>query len=257
MYSAPVPPTAPEPAGPGLSEPQRLVNVFIAPRKTFADLQRNPSWWVPWLISAVFTLIFSIVAVQKIDMRQFAQQQIDKSPLVQRQMEQLTPEQRAQNLALRATITKVFFYAAPVVALIGGLIYAAVLMAIFNFMLGAEVSFSRALAVVFYAGLPGVIAAILLTVSFLASADPSTIDIAGNPMPTNLGFFLDPQGNKALYALASALDIFKIWYVILLGLGFAAASSNRKPSIKTGIVTVFAAYGIVVLIGLGFKLAFS
>jgi hypothetical protein len=151
----------------------------------------------------------------------------------------------------------VIFYITPLFTLIGGLIYAAVLMAIFNFMLGAEVPFARALAVVFYAGLPGVLGAILLTISFLASADPSTIDLAGNPMPTNLGFFLDPQGNKALYALASALDIFKIWYVILLGLGFAVASSNRKPSIKTGIVTVFIAYGIVVLIGLGFKLAFS
>lgn len=257
MYPVASLPIDPEPTGPGLSEPQRLVNTFIAPRKTFTDLKRNSSWWVPWAISAVFALLFAIVAVQKIDMRQFAQQQIDKSPMAQRQMEQMTPEQRAQNLAVRATFTKVIFYLTPLFTLIGGLIYAAVLMAIFNFMLGAEVPFSRALAVVFYAGLPSVLGAIILTISFLASADPSTIDLSGNPMPTNLGFFLDPQGNKVLYSLASALDIFKIWYVVLLGLGFAIASSNRKPSIKTGIVTVFIAYGIVVLIGLGFKLAFS
>ena len=257
MYAAPVPPTAPEPTGPGLSEPQRLVNVFIAPSKTFEDLKRNPSWWVPFLISAIFGLLFGIVVVQKIDMRQFAQQQIDKSPLAQKQLERLTPEQREQNLSIRAAFTKGTFYGIPVFVLLGGLLFAAILMAIFNFILGAEVSFARALGVVFYAGIPGIIRSVLLIISLLTSSDPSTIDLSGNPMPTNPGFFLDPQGNKVLYSLASALDIFTIWYVVLLGLGFAAASMNRKPARGTGIATVFVCYGIIVLIGLGFKVAFS
>src|ERR1051326_21003 len=256
MYAAPVPPTA-EPTGTGLSEPQRLVNVFIAPRKTFTDLQRNPSWWVPWLISAVFTLIFSVIAVQKIDIPRFLQEQVDRSPRAQKRLENLTPEQRAQGMAIQATFTKVGFYAAPIITLIVGLIIAAVLMAVYNFVLGAEVPFERALAVVFYAGLPGILGTILLIISFLATPDPNTIDITRNPMPTNPGFFLDPEGNKLLYGLASAIDIFKIWWVVLLGLGFSAASSNRKPNTSTAITTAFVCYGIVVLIGIGFKVAFS
>jgi hypothetical protein len=260
QYPAAVPfgdPGTPGPAGPGLSEPQRLVNTFIAPKKTFEDLKRNPSWWVPWLIVALFTLAFGIVVVQKVDMERFSQQQIDKSKFAQRQMEQLTPEQRAKNLSIRATITKVTFYIAPAFTLLGGLLIAAILMAVFNFMLGAEVSFSRALAVTFYAGLPGIIRTALLIVSLLTASDASTIDIAGNPMPTNPGFFMDPEGNKALYSLASSLDIFLIWYVILLGIGFATASSNRKPSTSTGVATMFVVYGILVLIGMGLKVAFS
>lgn len=255
MYPASVS-LSPEPTGPGLSEPQRLLNTFIAPTKTFEDLKRNSSWWVPWLISSVFALVFAVVAVQKIDMVRFVQQQIDKSPSAQKRMEQATPEQRAQGIAIQATITKVTFYIVPLFLLIGGLITAAVLMAVFNFLLGAEVPFSRAMAIAFYAGLPGILGSILLIVSFLVSADPSTIDIAGNPMPTNPGFFLDPQGNKILYGLASALDVFKIWWVALLGLGFSVASSNRKPTVGTGLTTAFVAYGIVVLIGICFKLAF-
>jgi hypothetical protein len=151
----------------------------------------------------------------------------------------------------------VTFYGFPVLALIIGVILAAILMAVFNFLLGAEVTFPRAMAVVFYAGIPGIIKSVLLVVSLLASADPSTIDLSGNPMPTNPGFFLDPQGNKAIYALASSIDIFAIWYVVLLGLGFSAASANRKPNSSTGVTTVFVAYGILVLIGVGLKVAFS
>jgi hypothetical protein len=257
MYSVPGQPSPPEPEGPGLSEPQRLVNVFIAPSKTFTDLKRNSSWWVPWLISAVFTLIFGVIAVQKIDMTRFVQEQVDRSPAAQKRMERLTPEQRTQGLAMQATITKVSFYMVPVFGLLFGLLAAAVLMFVYNFMLGAEVPFSRAMAIVFYAGLPGILGTIILIVSFLTSADPSTIDISRNPMPTNLGFFMDPEGNKVLYGLASALDLFRLWWVALLGLGFAVASSNRKPSVATSMTTAFVVYGVVVLIGIGFKVAFS
>jgi hypothetical protein len=246
MYSAPLPPTAPEPAGPGLSEPQRLVNTFIAPRKTFEDLKRNPSWWVPWLITGIFSIIFGAVAVQKIDIPRFLQQQIEKSPSAQRRLEQLTPEQRERGMAVQATIVKGTFFAFPVISLLSGLVIAAVLMAVFNFILGAEVPFQRAMAVVFYSYVPLIISTILLTVSILVSSDPNTIDIT-NPMPTNPGFFMDPLGNQFIYSIASSLDIFSIWVVTLLGLGFATTSSNRRPDAATGITTMFVVFAIFVL----------
>jgi hypothetical protein len=248
-------PSAAEPAGPGLSEAQRLINTFIAPKKTFEDLKRKPSWWVPWAVSALFTLIFGIVAVQKIDIARFIQQQIDRSPSAQRRMEQLTPEQREKGIAMQATGTKVVFYIYPLVILVGGLVFAAILMAVFNFMLGAEVPFQRAMGVVFYSFFPWNLATILLTVSVLVSSDPNSIDLT-NPMPTNPAFFMDPQGNKFIYAIVSSLDIFKIWAVILLGLGFATASSNRKPTAGTAITTVFIIYAVLVLAGAAWKSVF-
>lgn len=244
-YNA-APVMAPEPMGPGLSEPQRLVNTFIAPKKTFEDLKRNASWWVPWLIMAIFSVTFGAVAVQKLDMVRFLQREIDKSPSAQKRMEQVPPERREGILAVQATVAKGFFYAAPVLNLIGGLIIAAVLMFIFNFMLGAEVPFPRAMAIVFYSFLPYIFYNILLTISLLVSSDPNTIDIT-NPMPTNAGFFLDPTANQFLYSVGSSIDIFNIWVLILMGLGFSTASSNRKPTASTGIISAFVAFGIFVL----------
>jgi len=253
-YAAPT--MAPEPAGSGLSEPQRLINTFLAPKKTFEDLKRNARWWAPWAISAVFTLIFAIAVVQKVDMVRFAQQQNERSPAQQRRLEGLTPEQRQQGLAIQATVTKVIFYAWPVVILLGGMLFAAILMGVFNFVLAAEVSFGRALGVVFYSFFPWNLATILLTISLLVSADPNSIDL-NNPMPTNPGFFLDPLGNKFLYTIASSLDIFRIWALILLGIGFSAASTNGKPRRDTAITTMFVVYGILVLIVLCVKAIFG
>jgi len=248
-----VPTLGPEPAGPGLSEPQRLVNTFIAPRKTFEDVKRNASWWAPWLLGAIVGLIFAVLAMQKIDMGHFIQQQIDRSPAAQRRMERLTPEQRTAGIEIQKTITKGFFYALPVISLVRGLVVAAVLLFIFNFVLGAEVPFARAMAVVFYAYVPFVVIySILLIISLLVSADPNAIDLS-NPMPTNPGFFMDPLGNQFVFTFASALDIFNIWTIILLGLGFSTASSNRKPSAGTGILTVAVIYAIVIFCSAAWK----
>jgi Yip1 domain len=255
---APAPANAPlpEPEQPGLSEMQRLINVFIAPRKTFEDLKLNSSWWVPWLLGAIVALAFGVVVVQKVDLVRFARQQVEQSRLAQRQMEQLTPEQQEQQFRIRANITKYTFYISPVFSLIGGLIIAAVLMAVFNFGFAAEVPFRRALAIVFYSFLPRTAYYLLMCVSLLASSDPNSIDIAVNPMPTNPGFFMDPQGNKFLYSLISNVDLFAIWVVVLIGLGFAAASPNRKLKAGTAITTMLVIYGILILIGAGFKAAF-
>lgn len=246
--------SAPEPVQqPSLSEPARLINTFSAPSKTFEDIKRAPRWWAPWLVSAVFAMIVGVIAVQKLDMVRLVEQAIEQSPSAQHRMEQLSPQQREQAIGLQATITRISFYSAPIFSLIFGVIIAAILMAVFNFGFGAEVPFPRAMAVTFYAFLPGVITAILLIISLLVSSDPNSINFAArNPVATNPGFFMDSGSNKFLHAIASGLDVINIWTVVLLGLGFSVASPNRKPSPKTGIVTMLVIYGVIVLVRAGF-----
>jgi len=261
MSTPPPPITAPlepgaQPTQPGLSEAARLIDIFIAPRKTFEDLRQNPSWWVPFLLGAIISLAFGIVVVQKIDMVHFTRQQIEQSKAAQRQIEQLSPEQQEQAIQSRANFTKYVFYITPIFGLIGSLIMAAVLMGVFNFGFAADIPFNRALAIVFYSFFPRALYAVLLGVSLLVASDPNAIDIAGNPMPTNPGFFMDPQGNKFIYSLASNLDIMALWTVVLLGLGFSAASNNPKLKAGTTIATMCVIYGLLILIGAGFKAAF-
>jgi Yip1 domain len=254
--AAPLQPGA-EPTQPGLSQAARLINIFIAPRKTFEDLRLNASWWVPFLLGAVISLAFGIVAVQKIDLVRLTRQQIEQNKFAQRQIEQLPPEQQERAYQQGATRSKFAFYLSPVIGFIGSLICAGVLMGVFNFGFAAEIPFKRALAIVFYSFFPRALYAVLLAISLLVASDPNAIDIAGNPMPTNPGFFMDPQGNKFIYSLASNLDIMALWTVILLGLGFSAASTNKKLSSGTTIATMCVIYGGLILIIAGLKVAFS
>ncbi len=258
MSTPPPPMSSPQPVEPGLSEGSRIMNSFIAPSKTFADLRTNPRWWMAWLLTAVFLLISAVVIVQKVDMEQMVRHRVEQSKMAQRQMERLSPVQQEQSMRMQVMINKAQFFFRPAFALIGGLIVAAVLMAIFNFGMAAEIPFQRALAVVFYAGLPvAAVKAALLCLSLFVSADPSGIDPDINPVATNPAFFMErATASKFLYGVVSGVDVLAIWSVILLGIGFAIAANNRKISKGTAIATMFAIYAVVVLVFAGIGAAF-
>ncbi len=40
----------------GLSQVERVVDTFIAPSKTFTDILRSTSWWLPFLLAVVVSI---------------------------------------------------------------------------------------------------------------------------------------------------------------------------------------------------------
>ena len=49
-----------------LSQWERVLDTFIAPSKTFTDILRDSSWWLPWLLGVLVTLSFGVAVQQKI-----------------------------------------------------------------------------------------------------------------------------------------------------------------------------------------------
>src|ERR1700753_2980432 len=115
-----------------LSEGERLVDTFIAPSKTFTDILRSSSWWLPFVLAVIVSLAGAFAIGQKIGFETIAQTQVEKNPKAEERMSQLTPDQRAQQIHLSAVITKYISYAVPVVILIFSLLGTLVLWASFN-----------------------------------------------------------------------------------------------------------------------------
>ncbi|MDP9263403.1 MAG: YIP1 family protein [Acidobacteriota bacterium] len=256
MSTAPVAaPAAPAPDSgqPGLSQGARIVNTFFAPSKTFTDIKRSAAWWAPFLLMAVFSYGFVAVVAKKVGFEQVVQNQMKLNPKAQERIEQMPADQRAQQMRIQVAVTKGISYGFPVFNLIVLTIIAAILMASFNFGAGAEIPFKQALAVVIYANLVGIVKAALAMVSLLAGADPEGFTFQ-NPVATNLGYFVDPTTSRALYGLASAVDIIAIWVLLLTGIGFARIS---KLKTATTISVVFGWYLLVTLVSAGLAAAFS
>lgn len=239
-------PPLPEAAPPELSEPQRIINTFVAPSKTFEDIRRNASWWAPWLLLSICSLIFGLARYQRVDARQLAERRIEQSSMAQQRMEMLSPEQKDAAINGQAKLIQIFFFAGPIGFLVGGLIVAAIFMAVFNFGFAAEIPFQHYLAIAFYAFLPVVVSTLLTAISVWLNSDPSSYN-EFNPLASNPAYFMDRGEHKLLYGLAAGVDLFSIWVLILLGLGIARNATKGKVSTGAAIITVFVAYGLLVL----------
>jgi Yip1-like protein len=239
-------PLSPEPEGTRLSEPARLVNTFFAPQKTFADIRRNSSWWVPWLLISIFAVGFFLMIDKKVGFDQVARTMMANNKAVQ----QLDAAQQEQAISRTAVGLKIGTYIGPIIILIYVLISAAVLMASFNFIMDAQVSFMSATAIVMYGWLPGIVSSLLAILS-LAFGNPEGFRME-NPVGTNPAYFLDPTTtSKFLYALVASLDVIGIWIVVLIGIGFAL-NAKKKISYGSAIAVVAVWYFIAKLCGAAF-----
>ena len=86
-----------------------------------------------------------------------------------------------------------------------------------------------------YAYLPAVIGAIMgIALIFLGDVERFNPQ---NPIPSNIGFFLNQaETSKPLYVLVSSLDIFTIWFLILLGIGLATASERKAKGLSVFMI---------------------
>lgn len=234
----------PPPMGPPMSEPARILNTYIAPSKTLTDLQRNASWWGPFVLIVLVTLLYAATMDRKVGFEQVARNEIARSPSRSAQFDKLPPDQKEKNIEISAAITKYISYGSPIFALIVWVIMSGVLFAVFRFGADAAVSFKVVWAIVIYGGLPWLIHALLGILSMMAGVDKEAFNI-NNPVGTNPAYFMDPTGNRFVLGMASAFDIFAFWSIALIGIGFAC-NSRVKRSTAIGIVAaIFFAYKLI------------
>jgi hypothetical protein len=245
MATTPVP--APE-AQATISPFGRVVGVFFSPGKTFEDIVRKPGWVLPILLSTVLSIISVVALNQRMNWREYISQQIEKNP----RAAQLSAEQKQQQTEVSAKFTVVIVYVAGVVvpvcfALLVGL----VMMGAYNLLAGAGARFAASFAIVAHAALVGIVSTpLFLLVLFLKP--PGTID-PENPLATNLAALLPDESAKWLVALCKSLDVFTIWTLILLAIGFAAVNPKKLTGTKSFTIafTVWATY-VVLRVGWAF-----
>lgn len=237
----------PEAAAPPLSQGQRVVDTFIAPSKTFTDILRSSSWWLPWLIGVVVTMSLGFGIQQKIGWDKVYDNILRQSPKQQQMLEQLPADQQAQRKVMGAAFTKWIMWFSPVVALIATAIIAAVLLATINFGFGGRAKFGQMFAVFMYGSLPVAIKALLGVVTIYAGVDPDSFNI-NNYVGTNIGYYLPLDMPKALIAFATSLDVFSIWMLILLTIG---CSIVGKVSRGKAAGAVFGWWILIVLFRVG------
>jgi hypothetical protein len=136
----------------------------------------------------------------------------------------------------------------PIITLVILLILAGLFKA-FSAIVGAQNNFKQIFSVTAYAFLA---IALINTLVFAASIylkDPTEIDLL-NPVGSNLGAILALMGVSApkfVMGLASFIDVFSIWRLALLAIGYSAVSHKMKVGTAATFLVIL--YVIVALIG--------
>ena len=230
-----------EPQPERMSEISRLTGVFFEPKKTFEDIARRPTWVAPLVLIIVCALATMFVFSQHVGWERFFRQQNETSP----RMAQLTPEQRDQALAMQMKFASIGAVIPIVIIPISYLIISAVLLGIVAGIMSAPVKFRQVYAIMCYAGLTGVVSSILtLVVMFLKNPDQFNLQ---NPLAFNPAAFMDPAtSSKFLYSLATSVDLFSIWTILLVATGLKAAA-GKKLSFGGALFAVVLPWAVYVL----------
>jgi hypothetical protein len=226
-------PALPAESAPALSEGQRLLYTFTAPTRTMADLRRNASWWVPWLLVSIFSIAFSYTVDKKIGWGQVMETQIQSNPKTAEKMEKVPADQREKIMKMQVTGARVAGYASPVITLLMLAIIAIVLLGVFNFGFGTKLRFNDLMGVTAYSFLPSIFNTLLtILVMFFVEADQFDIK---SPLATNPGYFV-PTSMPFLKGVLGAFDVFTIWQLFLLAVGVSQLSKVKK---RSAFITLF------------------
>jgi hypothetical protein len=208
----------------GLSQVERVVDTYIAPSKTFTDILRNTSWWLPFALMVVFSLTSAFVVGKQVGWERVSENQVHQSPKAEDRLSQLTPEQRAAQMAVSAKVTKWIMFGFPVILTIVLSLYSLVIWASFNFGLGARTTFGQVFAVSWYTSLPFLITSVLGIITVLFGGNAESYDVK-NPVGTNLAYYL-PDAAPMLKAVLSKLDLIQLWSLVLMILGMAIVAKK-------------------------------
>jgi hypothetical protein len=246
--SSPVLTSPAEHAEPPKSFVERFIGVFISPGETFADIARKPDFIAPMIVLVVMTVAVTETMLAKIGMERIVRASMEQSS----RASSMTPEQIDQAVSRGASIGAMIAHVSGFIGVPLLLVIIAALGLLFvNAIFGGQMKFDAALSVACYANLPSVLGGIM-AVALIFFGDPEHFN-ARSPVPSNLGFFLSPDTSKPLMVLASSLDIFTIWFMILLGVGYSAASGGRVKAL-TIFLCFFGLRAVLLLVQMGLAL---
>jgi hypothetical protein len=231
-------------AGQGLGQVERVVDTFVSPAKTFTDILRDASWWLPYLLSASLGLLFAYVILNKVGLPTLVDSVVHHSKSLEDRLANATPEDAAKIRGTLETQFK-FSYAFPVLGLLFGVICSGVLLGTANFVFGGRAKFKQMLAVWFYGTLPMFLFNLLVIISIYAGLSGDSFDIQ-NAIGTNPGYYL--SGSELphwLLTLLSAMDVFALWSAVLLTIGVSIVAGIKRSS---AAVVVFGWWFLYVLL---------
>jgi len=227
--------STPAPAQKPASFWEDLIDIFFQPVDVFRR-REYASFWPPLIAVAVLTAVFAVANTNVL------QPIIDAE--MSRQMAQMmksnprfTPEMAERGRAFGEKIASVVRYGTIVTVPIFLFLYA--LWAwLTGKVFGSKQTFGAAMMVISYSFIPRVLESVVYAVEGLL-VDPSTLN-AMSRIQLNPARFYDPDtANPMTLAILSRVDVFVIWFWILVGVGLYVTGKVSRGKAAAFSITMW------------------
>src|SRR6267143_705931 len=230
----------------------RITGALFSPRNTFEDIARKPSWVAPIVLLTLIGLCMNVLLAKKADWRSFSEEQLMSTSRGQ----QIPADQKDLAIERQAKVNQFFCYIRGAMGtVLLALPLALVYWGAYALIGGARLTFGKSFAVIAYSMMPGGIRE-LLGIPILILKDPSTLGNPYNFVGSNPGAYMSMSDPKWLSALASSLDVFIIWSVVLTAIGFHCMDPKKLPMSKSAGIVV-GMYVFFTLLGVTIAWIFS
>ncbi len=230
--------TAPAPTVPDKDPVSRFFGILLSPTETYRVVAARPTWLVVALIVLVLSggsqLWFQSTAIGK---QAMLDESVRKTEAFGFKVEGPAYDAMRKSIMEPSTVSRVFSIAAMVI--LPPVIWAALaglLFLIFS-AIGGQAAFKQVYSVVVHSAAVSAVGAVIITpVNYFRESMSSA---------TNLGVFLPflPEGNF-LARFAGMIDIFLVWWVMVLAIGLAVLYRKKTRNVAIGL---FAVYGVIAI----------
>ncbi len=208
---------------------QRIAGVVMSPAATFEDIARRPDILLPLILFVAIGAVSTYLIIPRVDFAATYREAFESSNMKGEQLE--------KSVRMAAAVGKTFAYFGPVLQIIIFAIIAGVLLIAFR-LFGGEGDFKQAFSATLYAWVPLLIKGVLAAVVILTRKTITLNDLA-NPLRSNLAFAVDMKTNPMLFSLLGSLDIFTIWTIVLMIIGFAALSRLSRAKSAAMVISLW------------------
>ncbi len=234
---------------------QRFSGVMFSPGETFKDINRKPTWLIPLLISMVIAAGFTFFFEWRVkpDWDQLVRTETKK--VLDRFGQPMPPEDEMQRAVARQKVI------AQIRPIIGPLLFTFFLAGVFvlgMLVMAAQTTFKKILSVITWSAAVTSLVQSLVIAGSLMLRDEESLKIINVADPTtysatSLAAVLPSDASGSLKLVASGVDIFSLWFLILLVIGFVAISGSKRITNGKAGFLVFGLWAIwlVILAGIG------
>ena len=232
---APGTPAPPASATPSKNSFERMAGVLFSPGETFADIARKPDFLIPLLVIVILGYVTTFFTAPRLDFSGATAQQIEQ---MRKQNPNMSDSDIERIERFGSAFARVTIWLAPILSVLWFLLIALLIWAGTR-LLGGEGGFKQAFSVMLYSWFPFVINGIIMTIVIVARG---SVDITQMPtvLKSNPAFLVDMKEQPILFSLLSNVDIFTIWTVLLLIIGFSAVSKLSKGKVTAVVLTLWA-----------------